>query len=128
MKNYKGYSAKQYKDIINGYIVSCISSEDVELTTDLEKVNHCYNRFVDEKWHWEKKQRGANLQKSFADWLQGLAIAIDFENYRIIELAKEWGALPIDATEKQEDKLLENWFNFFAAKFLQLHAKLNKSN
>ena len=127
MKNYKGYSAKQYTEIINSYIVSCITSSDVELTTDADKVNYCYTRFVSEKWEWEKKQRGANMQKSFADWLSGLAINIDYENYRIIELAKEWGALSPDATERQEDRLIEAWFDFFAAKFLQLHAKLNKS-
>jgi hypothetical protein len=38
-------------------------------------------------------------------------------NYKIIELAKEWGALEENAKEKEEDRICENWFNFIANKF-----------
>jgi hypothetical protein len=38
----------------------------------------------------------------------------------ILELAKEWGSLPADATERQEQAILDNWFNFAANKTAQL--------
>ena len=61
-------------------------------------------------------------QAAFAEWLQGLpsAINIDFQNSDILELAVEWGSIPENATESQEDKILENWWNFIAAKTVQL--------
>jgi hypothetical protein len=44
---------------------------------------------------------------------------VDYENYRIIELCKEWCVLPENATEAQEYKILSNWFNYMANKFFQ---------
>lgn len=63
----------------------------------------------------------------FREWLMGVpsAIHIDFANYRIIELSKEWGSIPQDASEKQEDKVCENWFNFISMRFHSL-CKFNK--
>ena len=61
-------------------------------------------------------------QAAFAEWLQGLptACGIDFQNYEILKLAVLWGSIPENATEKQEDKILENWWRFIAAKTCQL--------
>lgn len=126
MKNYKGLSAAEYRKVVDEYIVNCITSEDVVLATQKDKVNHAYNRFINEIWNWQKAQKMQNMQDSFADWLQGIPLDVDFENYAIIGLAKEWGALPENATEKQEDKIIEGWFRFIACRFLQLHAKINK--
>lgn len=61
-------------------------------------------------------------QNAFAEWLQGLpsAINIDFQNYDILQLAVKWGSIPENATERAEDKILENWWRFIAAKACQL--------
>ena len=126
MKNFKGLTAAEYRKVVDEYIVNCITSEDVVLLTQKDKVNHAYNRFIDEIWDWHKAAKNANMQKSFAYWLSGLPLDVDFENYRIIELAKEWGALPENSTERQEDKIIANWFRFIACRFLQLHARINK--
>ena len=68
-------------------------------------------------------------QKAFNDWLMGLpsAINVDFENYRILEIAREWGSLPQYAKPWQENKILNNWFNFITVKFFQL-CRYNKVN
>ena len=70
----------------------------------------------------ENVRRYGNEVNIFREWLMCLpsAIHVDFEYYRIIELAKEWGSIPQDATEKQEDKTCENWFNFIAMCFYRL--------
>lgn len=61
-------------------------------------------------------------QKALAEWLQGLpsAINIEFYNHKILELAVKWGSIPENATEKQEDKILDNYWNFMANKIGQL--------
>ena len=60
-----------------------------------------------------------------ANWLMGLpsCFNIDFENYRILEIAKEWGSLAQNAAPHDEDKIISNWFNFISAKTIQLIKK-----
>ena len=61
-------------------------------------------------------------QEALTDWLRGLpsAINIEFTNYEILKLAHKWGSIPENATEKQEDKILDNYWNFMANKIGQL--------
>lgn len=56
------------------------------------------------------------------EWLQGLpgGIAIPFMNYEILQYAKQIGSLREDATEREEDKILDNWWNLCAVKLHQL--------
>lgn len=59
-------------------------------------------------------------QAALTDWLQGLALDIAYNNHEIIELAKQWRSLPESAGEKQEDKILDNYWSFMAVKLMQL--------
>jgi hypothetical protein len=61
------------------------------------------------------------------NWFQGLpsVYSIEYRNHAILEIARETGALKPNATEAQEQKILNNWFNFAALKFTQL-CKFNK--
>ena len=49
-----------------------------------------------------------------------------YTNYDIIKFAEKTGILSETATEKQQEKIIANWFNWVAWKFMQLHAKENK--
>ena len=60
------------------------------------------------------------LQRALTEWLQGLALPIDYTYHNIIELAKEWGSIPQNATSKQEDKICDNYWSFMANKLSQL--------
>ena len=95
---------------------------DHEPTTDKERVQFVLDTFKSE-YGWNIPRYG--LHGAFKEWLMGLptVIGIDFENYKIIEIAKKWGSLPVNATERQEDKIIKNWFNFIAVKFFQLCRK-----
>jgi len=107
------------------YILSCINKEvggiDQELTTP-EKLQHVIDCFNSEANYEYNKKRVRNLHERFSGWLMGLpsCINIDFENYKIIEIAKEWNSIPQDAKTGQENKILNNWFNFITVKFFQL--------
>jgi len=91
-----------------------------ECKTDADKAHFLYERFMSE-YGWRVKQVGE--QKALIDWLQGLAINIAFYNSDILMLAKQWGSLPVTATEKQEDAILENYWNYMAMRIVVLWNK-----
>lgn len=107
------------------YILHSIVSEDYNnkpLKGYKNKLKFLYETF--------KSEYGFNIQRygevgSFREWLMGLpsAISIVFTNYDIIQLAKKWGTLPKNATEKQEDRIIENYFNLIAVNAFQLFSK-----
>lgn len=112
---------------VNPYILDCIdsSSYDITCNTDKEKLQFLYNTFIKEYWYGENKRYYGNIINAFTSWLQGLpsCFNIDFENYVILQIAKKWGSIPDNASERQEDKILENWFNFISVKTFKLFKK-----
>lgn len=68
--------------------------------------------------------------KALTEWLQGLpsVLTLPFYNVEILEIAKKWGSLKMNATEKQEDKILLNYWNYMANQLLQLFNKKKLSN
>jgi len=67
-------------------------------------------------WHIERY----GVARALVEWLQGLALPIDFYYEDIIDLAKSWGSLTENATEKQKDKVSDNYWSFMANKLNQL--------
>lgn len=111
---------------VKAYILEAIDNEGYddakELKTDKDKLSFLMDTFKSE-YGWSIERYG--MHKAFSDWIAGLpsSFNIDFENYKILELAKAWGSIPKDATEAQEDKILLNWFNFITVKTFQLFRK-----
>lgn len=103
------------------YLYDCIDGDgyDVELNTNEDKARFLWETFNSE-YGWAVERYG--LYKAVAEWLSGLpsSISIPFYNSDIVELAKKMGSLPEDATEKQEDKILENYWNFMANKIVRI--------
>ena len=117
------------------YILDCIDSEEYinsiynpnnfNPKTDREKLQFLYNVFISEYWSRHKTYYKGNMIDCFKNWLMGLpsVFNVDFENYKILEIAIQWGSIPESASEKQKDKILKNWFNFIAVKTFQLLKK-----
>lgn len=125
------------------YILSAIDPADRENnlncdSPDRDKLQFLFDTFKSEYWHdYNKKYYKWNIQEAFKNWVMGLpsVFNIDFENYRILEIAKEWGQIPTtidtDIPRKQydkmvedlEDHIIENWFNFITNKTFQLFRK-----
>lgn len=120
-------NSTQFKKQVFNYILTSIDTMYWNVTVENQKelVDFVYNIFKDEQAH-NIKYFG-NEKLAFANYLAGLPsiINIDYENYKILEIAKSWGSIPENATEKQEEKILSNWFNFIASNFFQLKMKLN---
>jgi len=105
-KKVKAYIIEQVEDYMQGEGIRCTSARD-----------YIAERFQSE-YGWRVQQVGR--QTAMIDWLQGLALPIAFANYEILQLAHKWGSLPDNATEKQEDKLLANYWRFMANKVMQI--------
>lgn len=115
------------KNHINEYIISHIEADGYDIPLDSlitteGKLRFLYNTFLAE-YGWAIERYGE--QKAFREWLQGLpsSLNIEFTNYNILQLARQWGSLSLDATERQERKILNNYWNFITVKTFQLFKK-----
>ena len=119
-------NSRVFNQRVNAYILAAIDSDGYELDkqpeTDKEKLQFLADTFKREFMHDNSLRYYGTYQNCFANWIMGLpsCFYIAFENYRILEIAKEWGSLPKEATEKQEDKVLSNWFALIAFKTMRL--------
>jgi len=116
---------KSYKQ----YILSCIDSEayEVTTTTEQEKITFLFETF--KKEHWQKdhqKYYDDDIKRSFTDWLRGLpsVFTIEFENYKIIELAEKINGETYE-TEKSQDKILNNYWRFITNHCFMMFFKYN---
>jgi hypothetical protein len=111
---------------VKRYILSNVdgSNYGVNPTTTEDKIKFLHDTFYSE-YGWAVERMGE--QKALAEWFQGLPSAcnIHFYNKDILDLAKAWNSLPDNATERQEQKILDNWWNLLAAKTGQLFRRHN---
>ena len=116
--------SKESKEFYNKVILDAINPDDygVHPKGNKEKLEFLMKTFKSEYGH-EIPRMG--MVNAFREWTQGLptAFGIPFENYEILKMAKKGGSLPANATDKQEDKILANYWNFMAVKTFQLFRK-----
>ena len=106
-------------------VIDSISSEGFDVKepkTDKEKLQFLKDTFRSE-FGFQIERIGE--RKAFEEWISGLpsSFNIEFTNVGILKLAKKSGSLPQDATEKQEARVLENYFNFITVKTFQAFNK-----
>lgn len=106
------------------YIIESINSDDYDADpkTKKEKLQFLKDNFKSEYGFMIAR---VGEQNAFKEWISGLpsSFNIEFMNYKILLLAKKMGSLPENATDKQEDKVLENYWNFMANKTFQTFRK-----
>lgn len=92
------------------------------LVTNKERLEFLHNTFISE-YGWAIARYGK--QKAFREWLQGLpsAMTVHFTNHDILQFALSTGYYGKTMTEKQEETVLNNWFNIVANKTFQLFRK-----
>jgi hypothetical protein len=103
----------EYKKNYKNYILSNID-EDIEgnpITSEADKINYIFDRFNSE-YGWRVNQVGKVA--AMVDWLQGLALNIEFYNDEIINLAIRLGSIDENPSEKLQDRVIENYWNFMA--------------
>ena len=120
MKNYKQHKyAVEIQHLLDA--IDSVGFEDCEYfndcSTDELKAKFSYERFMSE-YGWRVEQAG--LQTAVIDWLQGLALSIAFSYVDIIELATKSGSLNEQSTDRQVDRICENYFPFMAMRLLSI--------
>jgi len=109
----------QYKKNYVNYILDTID-EDINgkpLHKDQDKINYIFSRFYAE-YGWCIEQKGK--LSAMNDWLSGLALNIYYTYYDIIQLAIEMGSIDENPSNKLQDKVIDNYFNFMANIILSL--------
>ena len=112
----------EYKKNYKKYILSTVQTglNDEPLKTDADKIKYIFNRFYSE---YDFMISRVGKSKAMSEWLSGLALDIEYYNYKIIKLAKDMGSLDTDSTYKAEQKIIENYFNFMANIILDFEPK-----
>lgn len=126
---------KELNQIIRNYILSAIDLDGYDQYKGVQLNEHdrlqaVYTIFKSEYCYPQNLQRYGSEQNVFAQWLMGLpsCINIAFENYRILELGREWGFLSQvesetvnnsykKTLERKEDKFISEWFARIAMAF-----------
>lgn len=121
---------KQLDQTVKQYILEAISNQGydnaIPLTDEVVKLTFLKGTFKSE-YGWSIARYGE--QKAFREYIMGLpsSFNVDFENYKILQLAHKWGSIKEGLSEralaKREDLILENWFNFITVKTFQLFRK-----
>jgi len=110
-------------------LIDCIdlNGYDMKANTPIEKIRAVEKIFYTEYGYLINR---IGKLKALEEWLRGLpsVITIPFYNVEIIEIAKKWGSLKMNATEKQEDKILINYWRYMANQLLQLFNKKKLSD
>lgn len=102
-----------YKKNYKEYILSCIE-EDIEgnpITSEADKINYIFDRFNSE-YGWRVQQVGK--LSAMTDWLQGLALNIEYRNYALIDLAIKLGSIDENPSEKLQEQVCDNYWRFMA--------------
>jgi hypothetical protein len=111
-----------YKKNYKKYILECVEldNDEKELKTDQEKVKYIFDRFYSE-FDWNVKRIGK--QKAMTEWLQGLALNIEYWNDNIVPLAIKMGSIDENPSEKLQAKVIENYWSFMANVILSFEPK-----
>ena len=110
---------------VEAYILAGIDASGYdapEPVTDQEKLQFLADTFKAE-YGWAIPRYG--VQGAVREWLAGLPSScnVEFRNHAILQLAETWGLLPKDASEKKQDDLLLNWFNFMAMRIVSMWSR-----
>lgn len=119
MATLKRTNTNDFLNLIKTDLLNWIDFEDLPSETEKDKLNSLYEEFKRVANHPYNLKRFPNETNRFADYLSGLPIAIPFYYYDIIEQSKKWHEVET-LTEKQADKIQNDWFRFIASKYLRL--------
>mgnify|MGYP003117794470 FL=1 len=114
----------EYKKNYKNYILSTIEEdgEGKPLTTDKEKINYIFDRFNSEYGFMVER---VGKQKAISEWLSGLALDLKYYYSDIIKLAIKMGSIDENPSEKMQNKVCENYWDFMANVILGFEPKNN---
>ena len=116
----------KYKQNYKQYILECLKTEDAFIgkqPTEDELIKYLFDRFYSE-YGWNIERVGK--QKAMTEWLQGLALNIEYWNDSIVPLAIKMGSIDENPSEKLKAKVIDNYWSFMANVILGFEPKERK--
>jgi len=112
----------EYKKNYKKYILDTIETglNDEPLKTDQEKIEYLFNRFNSEYSFMIER---VGKQKAMTEWLQGLALNIEYWNSEIVPLAIKMGSIEENPNEKLQARVINNYWSFMANVILSFEPK-----
>ena len=112
----------KYKENYKKYILSTIETgiNDEPLKTDQEKIKYIFDRFYSEYGFMVDR---VGKQKAMTEWLQGLALNIEYWNDNIVNLAVKMGSIDPNPSNKLRSKVEQNYWLFMANVILGFEPK-----
>ena len=103
----------EYKKNYKKYILDCVEldCEEKPIKTDEEKIKYIFDRFNSE-FGWNIERIGKH--KAMTEWLQGLALNIEYWNSEIVPLAIKMGSIEENPSEKLQARVVDNYWSFMA--------------
>ena len=115
----------KYKENYKRYILDNLHEVDLngkKLTTDEEIIDYIFDRFYSEYYYGNIALRYGK-QKAMSMWLSGLALDLPYYYDEIIELAIAMGSIDENPSEKLQNKVIENYWEFMANVILGFEPK-----
>ena len=113
----------KYKENYKRYILDNLHEVDWNgktLTTDEEIIEYIFER-ISIDYAWRAEQVGE--LKAMTEWLAGLALNLPYQYDEIVELAIAMGSIDENPSEKLQDKIVSNEFEFMANIILGFKSK-----
>ena len=103
----------KYKENYKNYILGTIETglNDEPLTTDEEKIKYIFDRFNSEYGFMVAR---VGKLKAVSEWLQGLALDIEYYYEEIVKLAINLGSIDPNPSKKLIEKVENNYWDFMA--------------
>jgi len=109
---------------IKAYLLSVIDSDGFEnepyfneCLTDKDKIRFLRGRFVSEyQWHINRSGK----LKAALDWMQGLALNVEYMNHSIVEMIKEWQGIKHDLTDDQYMDIVDGYWSSLSVALVAL--------
>ena len=116
----------EYKKNYKNYILGTIEEdgEGKPLKTDQEKINYIFDRFNSEYGFMIAR---VGKQKAIAEWLQGLALDIEYYYNDIVNLAVKMGSIDPNPSDQLRSKVEQNYWLFMANIIMSFEPKELKS-
>ena len=129
--------SSELDQVAKQYILDCIDLEcyDHTASSAQDAASKVVSFIMNEADHPFNRKKLVSDQAIIADHIMGLPsyFNLAFNNWDILQLAIKWGSIPKNHTEKQAQKIMDNYPMFIASKLMQIAngrnvEKLNWSN
>ena len=109
----------KYKRNYLNYLAEVMETSHLRYPIE-EAMERIFERFYSEFQH---RIIQVGMHEAMVDWLQGLAIPIPFYNDEIVELAITMGSASEDMSDRQRERICDNYFRFMASIILEFEPK-----